>query len=124
MAGFISVRVTKEERQRLFEIKAERGCSTLSQAVRLLMGFTRGSAEGMEGADDIDSVSTLVREVILLRDRVDTANKLTYAMSKQLGMPTIKDIPTEDLAKPLVVGPMEFRNGDKHPALPEGFSRA
>lgn len=124
MAGFISVRVTKEERKQLLLIKAERHCTTLSQAVRLMMGFSRGEAESVEGADDIDSVASLVKEVILLRDRVDTSNKLIYKMSQHLGMPKIKDIPTEDLIRPLVVAPMEFRNGDQHPALPDGFMRS
>lgn len=123
MSGFISVRVTKEERKKLLELKVERGCTTLSQAVRLLCGFPRGVDEGLSGADDIDSVGKLVREVVLMLDRLDTNNKLLYKMSQQLGVREVRHVPTEDLIKPLDA-PVVYRNGNQHPALPDGFKRS
>jgi hypothetical protein len=129
VSGFLSVRLSKDERKKLLAIKAERGCATMSQAIRLLAGFPRGVDEAIDGSEDIDGITTLIKEVILLRDRVDTSNKLIFVfdqeMRKLLGERARlrRDIRVEDLDKPLE-GPMEFRNGDKHPALPEGFQRS
>lgn len=129
MSGFISVRVTREERKKLIAFKVERDCRTLSQAVRLLCGFPRGVDEGIDGADDFDSVAKLVHEVVLMIDRLDTNNKLLYKLSQEVaelqGKPHVrrKDIPVEDLVKPNGVPRDLAPDSRRHPALPAGFAR-
>jgi hypothetical protein len=138
VAGFVSVRLTKEERRKLLALKQERGCKSISQVVRLMLGFPRGTDEGLEGADDIDSVSKLWEAVIRLIDRHDEDHKLMIKIARQVGVPLER--PTlaavrddyEPPVRPVVeaqTGPIDlreprgYRDGDKHPVLPSGFSR-
>lgn len=138
MSSFISVRVTKEERKRLMALKAERGCGSISQVVRLMLGFPRGTDEGFEGADDIDSVGKLWEAMVRLIERVDDAHKLETKIARQVGVPmeryppwmqTPHYVPSTEPVKEPETGPIdlreprELRNGDRHPALPEGFER-
>jgi hypothetical protein len=138
MAGFVSVRLSKEERKRLLALKAERGCKSISQVVRLMLGFPRGTDEGLEGADDIDSVSKLWEAVIQLISREDDEIKVITKIARQVGVPMDRyalNIHEDDYVPdptPLRVPetgpidlrvPMEHRNGDRHPVMPEGFSR-
>src|ERR1700690_118460 len=119
-------------------LKAERGCNSISQVVRLMLGFPRGTDEGLEGADDIDSVSKLWEALIRSIDRQDDAHKLLTKIARQVGVPVERYapnqhwkgyVPSKEPVKEPETGPIdlreprEYRNGDRHPALPEGFSR-
>lgn len=126
MSGFISVRVTREERKKLLALKAERECRTLSQAVRLLCGFPRGMDEAFDGSEDQNSVETLIRTVLRMIERLDTNNKLLFHLSDEVGQlagkPRVrhKDLQINELVKPPDAPAEDHR---RHPALPEGFAR-
>lgn len=139
MAGVISVRFTNAERKKLMELKQQRGCSNMSQAIRLMCGFPRiGEGEGYDGADDIDSVGTLIKLNVQLIERIDDNHKLQVRIARALHIETERTntlshlradyvapvVPVkEPETGPIVVEPRPYRNGDKHPALPEGFNR-
>lgn len=123
MAGVLSVRVTSAERKRLLQLKVERGCNNVSDLIRLMLGFPRSPGmEIIDGADDIDSVSALVKTVLILIDRVEMNNAVTYELAQQAGLRQVRHRPIEDLIAPRDE-PVATRNGSKHPALPEGFAR-
>lgn len=138
MSGYVSVRLSKEERKKLLALKAERGAGSISQVVRLMLGFPRGTDEGLEGADDIDSVSKLWEATIRLIDRVDEQHKVLTKIARQVGVPlerqTLAVVRDDyvDPQTPVIVpdtGPIDLReprgtrNGDRHPDMPEGFLR-
>jgi hypothetical protein len=126
MAGMISVRVTHAERKKLMELKAQRGCENMSQVIRLMLGFPRSVGdEILDGADDIDGVSSMIRVVLRLIDRVETSNATVYKLAKQSGLKEVRHRPLEVLATPVSADePVPYRGGHEHPALPEGFQRA
>lgn len=142
MSGFISVRLSKEERKRLLALKAERQCKSISQVVRLMLGFPRGTDEGIEGADDIESVDQMCQLVVRMVDRIDEQGKLLTKIARQTGVPlerkTLADLRAaegrdytgpERLTAVVETGPIDLnetlpsRNGDLHPAMPDGFAR-
>lgn len=138
MSGFISVRLSKEERKRLLALKAERNCKSISQVVRLMLGFPRGTDEGLEGADDIDSVSKLWEATIRLIDRIDDQQKVLTKIARANGVPMERYAPhmsgdhykpDETPLKEPETGPIDlreprgYRDGDRHPAMPTGFER-
>ena len=138
MAGFVSVRLTKDERRKLLALKTERGCKSISQVVRLMLGFPRGTDEGLEGADDIDSVGKLWEAVIRLIDRMDDQHKLLVKIARHDGVPlerrTLADFDPDYVppARPVLEpesGPIDLRepfphrDGDRHPVMPDGFQR-
>lgn len=139
MSGMLSLRVSKQERRQLQQLKAERGHKTLSETMRTLMGFpaTDGSGETlMAGSDDIDSVDRLCTLVVAMIDRLDDQNKTLTMIARHVGVPRELSAgavaasianrtplhPLPDLDKPLEQANTP-RNGHKHPELPEGFSR-
>jgi hypothetical protein len=138
MAGFVSVRLSKEERKKLLALKAERGCKSISQVVRLMLGFPRGSDEGLEGADDIESVDRMCELLIRAVDRIDELTKVETKIARHLNVPLelgLREImaaakngrpihPPPDLETPMDPDVlMPTRNGHKHPEMPAGFSR-
>lgn len=142
MAGVLSLRVSKEERATLQRVKAERGCRTLSQTMRVLLGFPRESPGGeLEGADDIESVSHLCKQVILLRDRLDEEHQLLTKIARHLEIPmqerprATRGRPQSNPNPPIPIpvngraqspdddAVFAFRGGHQHPDLPDGFAR-
>ena len=125
-ATLISLRLSKAERKQLTELRAQRGCYNLSDTVRMMLGFPQhGHLPGLEGADDIDSVDKLCSLVVAMIDRMDTNNKMLYALGEHMGMKSRKDIPKDDLVAPFPdpALPLPSRNGNKHPELPPEFMR-
>ena len=123
MAGVLSVRVTSQERKRLLQLKTERGCNNVSDLIRLMLGFPRSPGmEILDGADDIDSVGSLVKVVLTMIDRVEMTNTVVYQLAQQAGLRQVRHRPVEDLVAPRDE-PVPTRNGHHHPALPEGFAR-
>jgi hypothetical protein len=144
VAGFVSVRLSKEERRKLLALKTERGCKSISQVVRLMLGFPRGTDEGLEGADDIESIDQMCQLVVRMVDRMDEEHKLLIKVARQVGVPmerkTIDELravagrqgPWSGPERPVAIvetGPIDLnvpvptRNGDRHPDMPDGFSR-
>lgn len=145
MSGFVSVRLSKEERKRLLSLKTERGCKSISQVVRLMLGFPRGTDEGLEGADDIESIDQMCQLVVRMVDRMDEEHKLLTEVARKVGVPikgkqTINELreavgkqgPWEGERAPATLpetGPIDLnvplatRNGVHHPDMPTGFSR-
>lgn len=139
MAGMLSLRVTKEERIRLQRIKEERGCQSLSEAIRLQLGFDRGVGEELDGADDIENVAKLCSQVIYLRDRLDEQHQLLTKIARHLEIP-MQERPHAAASRrvrpaveiPIPVNGREMdgdepifatRGGRNHPDLPDGFVR-
>lgn len=128
--GMISVRINRAERKQLMEMKAARDCRSLSDVIRLMLGFPRATnAESpLAGSDDIESVDRLCELVVRMIDRQDTGNKAMTRLLKYFGIQDSKDIPVAQLSAPLSTEPdgpeRAPRNGSAHhPALPDGFSR-
>lgn len=140
----LSLRVTKDERAKLHAIKRERGCQNLSQTIRLLIGLPRsGPFEEIEGADDIESVSHLVKLVVLWSDRLDEQHQMLTKIARHLEIP-LQERPRASRGRPQsnpnpetpipVNGRAEadddldamfaFRGGHQHPELPDGFARS
>jgi hypothetical protein len=121
MSGFLSIRVTKEERRKLTALKVERDCKNMSEVVRLMCGFPRmAGGEPFEGSDDIDGVTGLARQVCALLDEVRTTNSYVYRLLKKEGIAPVKDRPLEH-----IIGEAEpiRENTARLPALPAGFLR-
>lgn len=124
--GMIALRLSHAERVKLQEIRVQRDCRTISDAVRLMLGFPRvAGADGMEGADDIQSVDRLCQLVVKMIDRMDVVIKTQTKIARKLGIADSKDVPTSELSQPVDVDQrFPARNGSKHrPALPDGFER-
>jgi hypothetical protein len=139
MAGMLSLRVSNQERRQLQQLKAERGYANLSVTIRKMIGFPERTPDNeplMEGSDDIDSVAKLCNLVLRVIDRQDDLIKQQTAIARHVGVPTKLNPyqlaaaerngtpihPVADPEKPLAER-MEYRNGDRHPELPDGFSR-
>ena len=125
MAGILSVRVSNAERKKLLELRAARGCKSVSDVIRLLCGFPRQPEhEGIEGADDIESVDALAHVVLRLVARIEDMSKVLHAIAMKEGIKHAGHQPVDHLAVPIAEMPLyEYRNGHKDPALPEGFHR-
>ena len=136
--AYISVRLSKDERKKLLALKAERGCKSISQVVRLMLGFPRGTDEGLEGADDIENVERMCELLVRAVDRIDELTKVETKIARHLNVPLevgLREMmaaarngkpihPAPDLLTPMDPDiPKPFRNGDKHPELPVGFIR-
>ena len=136
--AYISVRLSKDERKKLLALKAERGCKSISQVVRLMLGFPRGTDEGLEGADDIENVERMCELLVRAVDRIDELTKVETKIARHLNVPLevgLREMmaaarngkpihPAPDLTVPLEPeAQFPHRNGDKHPALPSGFAR-
>lgn len=128
MSSRINLRVTAAERKKLLEIQQDRGCKSLSQAVRLLMGFPQdGGPEQFDGADDVDSVGRLADRVLQWTARLDDQHEILSRIATYLKIPkTTRNGSFEDGA-PTVDEAMliDFptRGGHQHPELPAGFAR-
>lgn len=107
-----------------------------------MLGFPRGTDEGIEGADDIESVDQMCQLVVRMVDRLDEQVKLLTKIARQTGVPlerkTLADLRAaegrdytgpERLTAVVETGPVDLRepmptrNGDLHPAMPDGFHR-
>ncbi len=110
--------------------------------MRGLLGLPKslGDDFGIDGADDIDSVDTLVKLVLRMIDRLDKHNELVRKIARHVGVPLRDEHggPEGELVKvngatswhrqheKVIAMPedeLAFRGGHEHPALPDGFAR-
>jgi hypothetical protein len=126
MGAIVSLRVTREERRQLERLRQRRGCRSLSDTMRLQIGFPLECAESLDGADDIAGVERLAHATLRMIDRLDDANKLTYKIAQHLGIPMVRHKSMDQLMAPLVEleqpAPLH-EDGRKRVHLPPGFSR-
>ena len=88
VAGVISVRFTKEERQQMREAMVAAGFPTLSAYIRVKLGLdASGGLEPTGGYEEMEA-STLLKSHVELRDRMDTLTAVARGIARAVGAKT------------------------------------
>lgn len=136
----LSLRVSREEKEQLKRVMAQRSCTSLSDTLRVMCGFPRtGAVAELEGADDIESVSTVASLIRQLIEREDRNHQMLTFICRHLEIPLEarprqprreKPAPPEKTwgittpERQVAVGEgFAHRGGHQHPELPDGFVR-
>lgn len=92
MAGVISFRTTKKERELLHLWARERGHKTISEFIRAQLGFQIGieGTESMQEADEITTFTQVAKVLAQLCDRMDEMRRQLNMQPRAPIMPPAK----------------------------------
>jgi hypothetical protein len=127
MAGMISIRTTKAERDTIKTWCKQRGVATMSELIRIQLGFEPGLEEAgtrpLDSIQELESVEGCFRVLCNLVDRFDDQRVLVNKIARKVGV----QMPGKDLD--VSANYSEYRspkvNPPKEGTLPvaEGFDR-